>query len=301
MRSSKSRSRSKQNRPRSLGNIINRVFDSSGPEGKVRGTPQQIIEKYQVLARDAQLSNDRVAAENFLQHAEHYTRMLAEAQREMAAEQEARQQQYQQNNGGNQGGNRDRDFRDNREGRENRWRDDRSQDPGAGDQPDLPPVIETAEDGGAELVETPEARSPEAAEAGRREDRPRRDDRGQGRGDRRDRRERGGPASARGEKPAQDSAGAQPAQALEQAGDRPSARKAEPGRVKSTEAKEPEAKAVDAKAPEAVAADTKPAAAKADDASAEAKPRRARSPKKPKAETAETAPSDGGSTSEAAE
>lgn len=85
MRSSKSRSRSKANRNRSLGNIINRVFDSSGPEGKVRGTPQQIIEKYTQLARDAQLSNDRVAAENFQQHAEHYTRMLAEAQREMDA------------------------------------------------------------------------------------------------------------------------------------------------------------------------------------------------------------------------
>jgi hypothetical protein len=106
MRSSKKRSRSNQNRPRTLGNIINRVFDSSGPEGKVRGTPQQIIEKYQMLARDAQLSNDRVAAENFLQHAEHYTRMLAEAMKEMAAEQEARQQQYQQSGqGGQQGGN----------------------------------------------------------------------------------------------------------------------------------------------------------------------------------------------------
>jgi Domain of unknown function (DUF4167) len=106
MRSSKKRSRSSQNRPRTLGNIVNRVFDSSGPEGKVRGTPQQIIEKYQMLARDAQLSNDRVAAENFLQHAEHYTRMLAEAMKELAAEQEARQQQYQQNgqNGGQQGG-----------------------------------------------------------------------------------------------------------------------------------------------------------------------------------------------------
>ncbi len=107
MRSSKSRSRSKANRPRTLGNIINRVFDSSGPEGKVRGTPQQIIEKYQILARDAQLSNDRVAAENFMQHAEHYTRMLSEAMREMAAEQEARQQQpgpYNQGQG-NQGQN----------------------------------------------------------------------------------------------------------------------------------------------------------------------------------------------------
>ena len=108
MRSSKSRSRSKTNRPRTLGNIINRVFDSSGPEGKVRGTPQQIIEKYQMLAGDAQRSNDRVAAENFSQHAEHYTRMLAEATREMAAEQDQRQQ-YTQNtqstgqNGGQNG------------------------------------------------------------------------------------------------------------------------------------------------------------------------------------------------------
>ena len=61
MRSSKSRSRNKNNRNRNtLGNVVNRVFDSSGPEGKVRGTPQQIIDKYNQLARDAQLGNDRV-------------------------------------------------------------------------------------------------------------------------------------------------------------------------------------------------------------------------------------------------
>jgi len=85
MRSSKSRSRSNKNRNnnRTVGNVINRVFDSSGPDGKVRGTPQQIIEKYNQLARDAQLANDRVATENFQQHAEHYTRLLAEAQRDM--------------------------------------------------------------------------------------------------------------------------------------------------------------------------------------------------------------------------
>jgi ribosomal protein L17 len=87
MRSSKSRSRNKSNRQRSLVNIVNRVFDSSGPEGKVRGTPQQIIEKYLTLARDAQLSNDRVAEQSFLQHAEHYTRLLGEAQREQAERQ----------------------------------------------------------------------------------------------------------------------------------------------------------------------------------------------------------------------
>lgn len=102
MRSSKNRSRSnKGNRNRSpVGNVVNRVFDSSGPEGKVRGTPQQIIDKYNQLTRDAQLSNDRVAAENFQQHAEHYTRMLSEAQREQEAkrvEQEAQQMQARAN------------------------------------------------------------------------------------------------------------------------------------------------------------------------------------------------------------
>ena len=100
MRSSKSRSRSKSNRNnnnnRQVGNIVNRVFDSSGPESKVRGTPQQIIDKYNQLARDAQLSGDRVATENFQQHAEHYLRMLADALREQA-ERQAQQQQNQQN------------------------------------------------------------------------------------------------------------------------------------------------------------------------------------------------------------
>ena len=94
MRSSKSRSRNKSGRNnRSVGNVTNRVFDSSGPEGKVRGTPAQIIEKYNQLARDAQLSNDRVAAENFQQHAEHYTRLLGEAQREQEARREQQEAQ----------------------------------------------------------------------------------------------------------------------------------------------------------------------------------------------------------------
>ena len=98
MRSPKSHSRSKQNRNnnRSVGNVLNRVFDSSGPEGKVRGTPQQIIDKYNQLARDAQLSNDLVATENFQQHAEHYLRLLANAQKE----QEARREQQEKENRG---------------------------------------------------------------------------------------------------------------------------------------------------------------------------------------------------------
>lgn len=72
------------NQRRSMGNIINRVFESAGPDGKVRGTPQQIIDKYQALARDAQLAGDRVTAENYLQHSEHYSRLLGEAQRQQA-------------------------------------------------------------------------------------------------------------------------------------------------------------------------------------------------------------------------
>ncbi len=81
----KSRNKNRNNGRRpNPGNVINRVFDSSGPEGKVRGTPQQIIDKYQSLAHDSQLSGDRVSAENFQQHSEHYARLLLEAQKEIA-------------------------------------------------------------------------------------------------------------------------------------------------------------------------------------------------------------------------
>ena len=81
----KSRNRNKNNGRRpNPGNVINRVFDSAGPEGRVRGTPQQIIDKYLSLAHDSQLSGDRVSAENFQQHSEHYARLLLEAQKEIA-------------------------------------------------------------------------------------------------------------------------------------------------------------------------------------------------------------------------
>jgi hypothetical protein len=55
----------------------NRAFDSNGPDSvKVRGAAQHIYEKYQQLARDAGSAGDRVLAENYLQHAEHYFRVL---------------------------------------------------------------------------------------------------------------------------------------------------------------------------------------------------------------------------------
>jgi hypothetical protein len=53
------------------------TFDSNGPDVRVRGNAYQVFEKYQALARDAALSGDRIAAENYYQHAEHYYRIIA--------------------------------------------------------------------------------------------------------------------------------------------------------------------------------------------------------------------------------
>ncbi|SHL29937.1 protein of unknown function [Roseovarius marisflavi] len=168
MRSSKSRSRNKPNRNRpSTGNVVNRTFDSSGPEGKVRGTPQQIIEKYNQLARDAQLSGDRVATENFQQHAEHYLRLLGEAQKEQEARREEQERQNrerqverdrerpqterQQNTGERQGqGNTERDQT------RNAGQDAGGHDPARSAQPD---VIDTTSHVESGLVETPESQS----------------------------------------------------------------------------------------------------------------------------------------------
>ena len=89
------------------GHNPNRTFDSSGPEVKIRGSASNVYEKYLQLARDANASGDRVMAENYLQHAEHYYRiMAAQAQaQQQYQQQQALQQQNNQNRGnGQQGG-----------------------------------------------------------------------------------------------------------------------------------------------------------------------------------------------------
>jgi hypothetical protein len=105
----RNRNNNNSNRRSNSANIVNRVFDSNGPEGKVRGTPQQIVDKYQSLAQDATLAGDRINAENFLQHSEHYSRLLSEAQHEINERREAQetqrlqqQKQQQQNKQQNQ-------------------------------------------------------------------------------------------------------------------------------------------------------------------------------------------------------
>ncbi len=56
----------------------NQALESNGPEGRVRGTAQQILDRYLAMARDAQSGGDSVLAENLFQHAEHYQRMVAQ-------------------------------------------------------------------------------------------------------------------------------------------------------------------------------------------------------------------------------
>lgn len=83
------RSRGRGRRPQSN---HNRPFDSTGPDVKIRGTAAHIYEKYLQLARDAGSLGDRVQQETYLQHAEHYFRVL------MAAQQQGGPQMGQQGN-----------------------------------------------------------------------------------------------------------------------------------------------------------------------------------------------------------
>lgn len=78
----------------------NHVFDSNGPDVRIRGTSQQLFEKYLQLGRDATSGGDRVTAEAYFQHAEHYFRILN------AMNQAAQQNQQGQQQNGQQGGNR---------------------------------------------------------------------------------------------------------------------------------------------------------------------------------------------------
>ncbi|MEO1310160.1 MAG: DUF4167 domain-containing protein [Pseudomonadota bacterium] len=104
-----------RNQRRRQGGNVNRALDSNGPDVKIRGTAAQIFEKYQALARDAQSAGDRVKAENYLQHAEHYFRVL-----------QALQPPQQQPN-------RDEDY--DQQGQNQRG--DNESDAGEGDQPDI--------------------------------------------------------------------------------------------------------------------------------------------------------------------
>jgi hypothetical protein len=82
------RGRSNNNNNRRGPNPLTRTYESNGPDAKVRGTAAHVAEKYVQLARDAHVAGDPVAAENYLQHAEHYYRIIATAQALQTAQQQ---------------------------------------------------------------------------------------------------------------------------------------------------------------------------------------------------------------------
>ena len=71
------RGRNNNNNNRRSHNPLTRVYESNGPDVKIRGTANHVAEKYLQLARDSQSSGDPVSAENYFQHAEHYFRLIA--------------------------------------------------------------------------------------------------------------------------------------------------------------------------------------------------------------------------------
>jgi hypothetical protein len=90
----KNRSRGRNNNGgRKHLNPLSRNYESNGPDVKVRGNAAHVAEKYLQLARDAQSSGDNVMAENYLQHAEHYFRIVASAQPQQRTDQFGQPQQ----------------------------------------------------------------------------------------------------------------------------------------------------------------------------------------------------------------
>jgi hypothetical protein len=86
MRQGQQNHRRGRGRGRKSHNPLARVHESNGPDVKIRGTASHIAEKYMALARDATSSGDLVMAENYLQHAEHYNRIIMLAQAQARAE-----------------------------------------------------------------------------------------------------------------------------------------------------------------------------------------------------------------------
>ncbi len=80
MRNRNNNNNNNNNNNRRGQNPMTRVYESNGPDIKIRGTASHVAEKYVQLARDARSSGDPVAAENYYQHAEHYFRLIAAAQ-----------------------------------------------------------------------------------------------------------------------------------------------------------------------------------------------------------------------------
>jgi len=131
MKRQRGRNRNKNNNRNHNHNNHNRSMDSQGPDVKVRGNASTIYEKYTTLARDAKMSGNRVKAENLLQHAEHYLRLMnlqeaakkeaQEAREKAEAERAAKRAERGETEGDDEGN-------DNRGSRRNRYNNRRDRD-----------------------------------------------------------------------------------------------------------------------------------------------------------------------------
>ncbi len=136
----------------------NRHYESVGPDVKIRGSAQQVLEKYQQYARDAYTSGDRILSEAYLQFAEHYQRIVAK-------QQEVRQPQ--QGSFQNRGGRDDRDNRPGGNDRDNRG--EAQDDSGNRDEERAETTVETT--GPVQVDHEPEAmRVVDASDSGPDED-----------------------------------------------------------------------------------------------------------------------------------
>jgi hypothetical protein len=106
------------------------TFDSSGPDVRIRGNAYQVLEKYLALARDATAAGDRIAAENFYQHAEHYYRLISEN-----GGHHHQRQQHQQQHGGEQRQHHQGQPMQGQEGMQPQFEQPQPYDPGSGPQP----------------------------------------------------------------------------------------------------------------------------------------------------------------------
>ncbi len=160
----KNRSRGRNNGGRKHNNPLSRNFESNGPDVKIRGNASHIAEKYVQLARDAQASGDSVMAENYLQHAEHYFRILSAAQPQQQPRNDANSDfddsddsdsendsagDFNDNQRENTRGSRRDRNRDNRNRRDNNDRDD-SGDNADGESEKAPAAAQASEADGSD-------------------------------------------------------------------------------------------------------------------------------------------------------
>lgn len=113
------KNRGRNRRPSNSGS---RVYESSGPDVKIRGNAPHVSEKYLALARDAQAAGDPIAAENYNQHAEHYIRIIAASQAQQPTQTETPEPEAEASGGGRGNGasrSRGRSNRANGDGRKN--------------------------------------------------------------------------------------------------------------------------------------------------------------------------------------